>query len=399
MSWISPSLDSSHSFSQSYLVAIPTESEAGTDPANPDTDGDGLNDGMEIGQGSDPNDRADTVPVRWVAVTGDLGEGVPKEVNETVVIPAGTTVYVGVFVHSDEYPTWTGRQSEYNDRLCWNIQATGQTPLNGDIRVNNEEVSWGNADAEGWSAGGFSPVAHKGGAIYRAGSSDLTVSVTLRATNVRDGALPSSVVVGFFPLKVVQANMPTATGVANTTDAATSYVRAAVPYITGQPAAPQLTAQFKDLPEWLRVRWSMTLVSERSDHRFDGIDDRTLPQVELRGSATYYITMELHNEIVGGRCNLGIQVADGPSISYPFFIRGKNPLDATARAYITANVDPEFQPYAWMIAKHESKSGNRVYNQFNPSGSKLELPNKTDGTNSWGWGIAQIDKGRNVRLA
>ena len=113
MSWISPSLDSSHSFSQSYLVAIPTESEAGTDPANPDTDGDGLNDGMEIGQGSDPNDRADTVPVRWVAVTGDLGEGVPKEVNETVVIPAGTTVYVGVFVHSDEYPTWTGRQSEY----------------------------------------------------------------------------------------------------------------------------------------------------------------------------------------------------------------------------------------------------------------------------------------------
>ena len=43
-----------------------------------------------------------------------------------------------------------------------------------------------------------------------------------------------------------------------------------------------------------------------------------------------------------------------------------------------------------MIAKHESKSGNRVYNQFNPSGSKAELPNW--GT-PYGWGLAQIDKG------
>lgn len=34
------------------------------------------------------------------------------------------------------------------------------------------------------------------------------------------------------------------------------------------------------------------------------------------------------------------------------------PLDATARAYIDANVDEEFRPYAWMIAKHESKSGD-----------------------------------------
>ena len=62
---------------------------------------------------------------------------------------------------------------------------------------------------------------------------------------------------------------------------------------------------------------------------------------------------------------------------------------------ITANVDAEFQSYAWMIAKHESKSGSRVYNQFNPSNPLIELPNKTGGANRWGWGIAQIDKGEN----
>ena len=112
------------------------------------------------------------------------------------------------------------------------------------------------------------------------------------------------------------------------------------------------------LPEWLRVRWNMSLASERPER--DTLDNRTLPQVELRGSAAYYITMELNNEIVGGRCTLGMQVVGGPSITYPFSIRGKNPLDATARAYITANVDEEFQQYAWMIAKHESKYGNRA---------------------------------------
>ena len=54
-----------------------------------------------------------------------------------------------------------------------------------------------------------------------------------------------------------------------------------------------------------------------------------------------------------------------------------------------------FASYAWMIAKHESKSGSRVYNQFNPANPLKELPNKTNGPNSWGWGIGQIDRGTN----
>ena len=45
-----------------------------------------------------------------------------------------------------------------------------------------------------------------------------------------------------------------------------------------------------------------------------------------------------------------------------------------------------------MIAKHESKSGSRVYNQFNAHGDKKELPNFGPPA---GWGIAQIDKGPN----
>ena len=375
------------------------ESEAGTNPGESDTDGDGLNDGVEVGQGSDPNDRADTIPVKWVSVTGDLGEGLPKSTAETITIPAGTAAYVGVFIHSEEYPYWTGRQSDYNDAIYWNINADGQPPLRGNIRVNNEEVPWENAATEGWSVDGFTPVAHKGGAIYRAGGSDLNVSVTLRAMNVRDGALPSSVIVGLFPLKVVQANMPTATGVASTTDAATSYFRAFIPtngvaYITAEPAAPQLTAQFKDLPQWIDVTWSGSLTTERND-RF-AYDNRTLTEHVTHGGETYDITASLNNEIVGGRCALNISVG-GTQVNYPFSIRGKNPLDATARTYISSNVGADFQDYAWMIAKLESKPANasRYYNQFNPSeDSYKELPFKGGGADNWGWGIGQIDRGQ-----
>ena len=77
----------------------------------------------------------------------------------------------------------------------------------------------------------------------------------------------------------------------------------------------------------------------------------------------------------------------------PLLIRGKNPLDQTARAYIDANVDADFQSYAWMIAKHESLMNSRVYNQFNPEGGSRELPNKTAGEGRWGWGVCQIDRG------
>ena len=376
------------------------ESEAGTNPGEPDSDGDGLNDGVEVGQGSDPNDRADTIPVKWVSVTGDLGEGVPKQVHETVTIPAGTMAFVGVFLHSDEYPDYTSTGSEYNDRAVWDIHADGNTPLSGFTLVNNEDGAWDTAAANAHGVHGYEPVVLKDKAIYKApGSSDLSVTVNLAAMNISDSIRPTTVFVGVFPLKVVQANMPTATGGADTTDAATSYYRAfiqtnGVAYITAEPAAPQLTAQFKDLPQWITATWSMTLTTERSNHRFDGIDNRTLPQVTRSGSEVYDITSELQNEIIGGACALNVRVGDAEAITYPFVIRGKNPLDATARAYVDANVDAEFVSYAWKIAKHESKEGvGRVYNQFNASENQYkELPNW--GT-PHGWGISQVDRGRN----
>ena len=379
------------------------ESEAGTAPDNPDTDGDGINDGTEINQGSDPNDRADTIPVKWVVVTGDLGEGQIKQTHETVTIPAGTMAFVGVFVFSEEYPTFTDYASEFNDRVVWLVEADGNERLDGSALVNNEDGAWDAAAGVGQSVHGFSPVVLKASAIYKAsGASDLSVKVNIAAKNVSDDALPSTVLVGFFPLKVVQSNMSQGCGVANTTDSGTSYVREQIPtngvaYITGAtPEPPQLTAQFRGLPWWMNVNWSGALVSERPE-RFT-LDNRTLLPQETFGEEEYDINDALDNEIVGGRCTLNIQVGNASTVAYPFSIRGKNPLDATARAYITAQVPANTAAYAWKISKHESKTGNatRFYNQFNPSQDTYkELPFKGNGANNWGWGLAQIDRGRN----
>jgi hypothetical protein len=115
------------------------------------------------------------------------------------------------------------------------------------------------------------------------------------------------------------------------------------------------------------------------------------------GGEAYDINAALNNEIVGGRCVLNISVGDS-QIEYPFSIRGKNPLDTVARAYITSQVPANTAAYAWKISKHECKTGNatRFYNQFNPSQDAYrELPFKGNGASNWGWGLAQIDRGRN----
>ena len=105
-----------------------------------------------------------------------------------------------------------------------------------------------------------------------------------------------------------------------------------------------------------------------------------------RGASAPYSEVASGGEIVGGRYELTSRVRSldfAATNSTALFMRGKNPLDADAKAYIDAHVDPEFVDYAWMIAKHESKSGSRVYNQFNPADPLKELPNKTAGQNMW----------------
>ena len=345
----------------------------------------------------------------WAMVNGDGAAGVPVRGDWTVAVPAGRTVYAAVYAASTEHPSWTDRGSQYNDTLYWRLCAADNRTVEGTVRAN--ALHAGLTESEGRAVRGVSPAAFVGGGFFTAPTNtELSVSVTLSAKNVGDGERPSGVAVAFYPIVINQANHPRATGRGGTSDD-TSLARTnalvrtgGVAYITGEPAPPELRARINGLPAWLSTRWTGRIESERGGYRPNDIDTRTLVTNVVRGANGYDITAAFTNEVIGGRVSLQAQVSNTVVKTIPFFIRGKNPTDNVASNYISTAVDPAFRDFAWMIAKHESRTwsanGQRVYNQFNPRGSIQEHPMKGENeikdstvVTNWGWGICQIDRG------
>jgi hypothetical protein len=178
-----------------------------THPLNPDTDADGLKDGWEIQYGlnpNDPNDPSDTPKAEWFILTGDLDEAVEKTRSRTITIPAGETRILLVALASEEYPDWTGDESEFNDILKWEIRPTGKDALTGNIDVNSRHGEWDLALIDGTEIQGFSPAHIETGIPLTApGDAPLVVEIDLSATNIGDGNLPSTVMVGLLPVDLI----------------------------------------------------------------------------------------------------------------------------------------------------------------------------------------------------
>lgn len=169
------------------------EYELGTDPNNPDSDGDGVWDGDENDAGTDPNDPNDTPESGWIILTGDLEVDEPKNLNRTLTIPAGESRVIVVLIASEEYPDYTGEGSQFNDTLSWNIQPGDLDPLEGSIDVNARHGEWETAEEEERTFRSFSPVHIESGMTVTApDDAPLEVEIDLTATNVGDGALPST---------------------------------------------------------------------------------------------------------------------------------------------------------------------------------------------------------------
>ena len=181
-------------------------------------------------------------------------------------------------------------------------------------------------------------------------------------------------------------------------------LRDGVAYVTGEPAAPALTARFQGLPDFVEVGWKLELVTERPER--GTLDNRRAPTtgcVVKSGDETWNIGNAL-DEIVGGSATLEI-LMEGISIGQTtFVIRGKNPADINVEQFISNQFPADFVSYAKFIVRQESwdfRSANRffIYNQFNNLNvgmSFWEKPNM--GTDcdehgnpiSYGWGMAQI---------
>lgn len=179
------------------------EQDLGTDPNDADSDDDGITDGGENDQGTNPNDPADTPKAEWFILTGDLAVDEEKSRTRTLTIPAGESRLVLIALHSEEYPYYTSDNSQFNDILEWTISPQGEDPISGIIDVNSYHDLWIIAEDEGIEIQSFSPAYIETVKKFTApGDAPLEIEIDLSATNIGDGALPSTVMVGLLPVEV-----------------------------------------------------------------------------------------------------------------------------------------------------------------------------------------------------
>ena len=388
-------------------LSDPEELARKTNPHVFDTDGDDVGDGAEVAAGTDPLDPDDRVGYQSGMLVGNGSPGVPVEWSETFVVPRGTSTLLGLWTTSREYPEYTATGSEYDDTVSWTVVTGNSVVASGTTDVNALHGRFAAADAAGHAIGEMTgpPVDLEWKLLSAPTNSDLSVQVNFSVVNVADDIRPTTILAALYPLKVVQTNWPksdTATDTGNRNPK--RILRDGVAYVTGEPAAPALTARFQGLPDFVEVGWKLELVTERPER--GTLDNRRIPAtgcVVKSGDETWNIGNAL-DEIVGGSATLEI-LMEGVSIGQTtFVIRGKNPADINVEQFISNQFPADFVSYAKFIVRQESwdfRSANRffIYNQFNNLNvgmSFWEKPNM--GTDcdehgnpiSYGWGMAQI---------
>lgn len=208
--------------------------------------------------------------------------------------------------------------------------------------------------------------------------------------------------VRYLSVDLKQINVPNVGEPRNTTDLGNEYYsyriiyEKGIAYITGEPVMPYLVARLGGFHEFnteMNIDWKLEIKSERTkrgtrDNKFYPASGyRTLP-----ADQEWNISDEFGTDFVGGKCKLYYKIGNTAEQTFEFYIRGKNPLDATAKDYVVNHAKSATYPYAWAIVQHESRQNTRCYNQFNSGGDgpgNLEQPNFTGPD---GWGIAQLDK-------
>ncbi len=374
-------------------LSDPEELARKTNPHVFDTDGDGVGDGAEVAAGTDPLDPDDRVGYQSGMLVGNGSPGVPVEWSETFVVPRGTSTLLGLWTTSREYPEYTATGSEYDDTVSWMVVTGSSVVASGTTNVNALHGRFAAADAAGHAIGEMTgPPVDLGWKLLSApADSDLSVQVSFSVVNVSDAIRPTTILAALYPLKVVQANWPDSdTATDNGRRHSKRILRDGVAYVTGEPAAPALTAKFQGLPDFVEVGWAFDLVTERPER--ENHDNRRVPAtgwITKPGNEAWDIAAIL-DEIVGGSATLAI-IKNGRLVGYTeFVIRGKNPKDEDVEMFVHANiVNPDDEIFL-AIARHETRWGQYTYNQFNPG--PADYAEKLNLGRPDGWGICQIDR-------
>ena len=151
-------------------------------------------------------------------------------------------------------------------------------------------------------------------------------------------------------------------------------------YINGTPRMPEIVSSLVG-GDSTSSRWTFNSSYERRTPK----DDQILYK-ELTGTEIWKTYLDYSGKFFGG----DIKVTSSQSSDVRTFkILGNNPEDSIAETYFRANQGWFW--FAYKIGRHETRTGSAVYNQFHPSGTRINEPYKGLAVSNNGWGIMQID--------
>lgn len=373
-----------------------------TDPNNADTDGEGKTDGEEVAQGSDPKNAADggnppPDPLENVEflVGGDyaswrmeiksLG---PRDTRTLLVVSPAPGTW-----ETKNHKLWKNNKYEITMHhtgsrpqddppwYCWEGQIDGKPGVGTFPKVGDYQLGARNAEGKYFVIKNHWIVDNADGLLTSHLHSKGVNHVTGKKAILRPVELK---------------------------DISNNKVITDIAWIKGhktdgsdeEPEMPKLEARVIGLPDTVQVLWKLQSRYPRRNGRDDlnvpytGGDD---PGVFTIGDQPGKIWEDIDfstDPIFGGNETLifkliGANGALGEGV-VEFKIRGENPDDARCKAYITTNQGNIW--YAWAVAKHESKQGNMLYNQFNSGGDGPAFKNEPNlDTTADGWGLFQRD--------
>lgn len=150
-------------------------------------------------------------------------------------------------------------------------------------------------------------------------------------------------------------------------------------YISGEPKMPEINTSLTD-GNSANTRWTFKHTYQRRPQ-----DDGELYK-DLPGTSTWQTYLDYYGQFFGGDIKVTSTQSSG---ARTFKILGKNPVDNVVYNYFRANQGWFW--FAYMIGRHETRTGSYIYNQFHPNGSNIDEPMKGIATSNNGWGIMQID--------
>ncbi len=149
-------------------------------------------------------------------------------------------------------------------------------------------------------------------------------------------------------------------------------------FISPEPWMPEIAAQLQGAGIG-QTRWKFQSTYDRRTP----IDDKVTYR-EASTTSKWHAHLDYQGQFFGGDVTI---TSDKANSIRKFKILGENPQDNIVVDYLRSRMGMHW--YALPIAKHESRIGSRIYNQFNEGTvSYTDEPNKGDPD---GWGVMQLD--------